>query len=110
MNLLIHGNHVEVTPALRDYVQGKLNRIERHFDQVIDANVQLTVEKLRQRAEITLRMRGNNIHVESVDDDMYAAIDMLVDKLDRQVLRHKDRIKDHSVDALKRQQEIQQSQ
>jgi putative sigma-54 modulation protein len=110
MNLVIHGNHVEVTPALRDYVQGKLTRVERHFDQVIDANVQLTVEKLRQRAEITLRMRGNNIHVESVDDDMYAAIDMLVDKLDRQVLRHKDRIKDHSVLALKRQQEIQQSQ
>jgi len=110
MNLLIHGNHVEVTPALRDYVQGKLSRVERHFDQVIDANVQLTVEKLRQRAEITLRLRGNNIHVESVDDDMYAAIDMLVDKLDRQVLRHKDRIKDHAADALKRQQEIQQSQ
>jgi putative sigma-54 modulation protein len=110
MNLLIHGNHVEVTPALRDYVQGKLTRVERHFDQVIDANVQLTVEKLRQRAEITLRLRGNNIHVESVDDDMYAAIDMLVDKLDRQVLRHKDRIKDHAADALKRQQEIQQSQ
>jgi putative sigma-54 modulation protein len=110
MNLLIHGNHVEVTPALRDYVEGKLNRVERHFDQVIDANVQLTVEKLRQRAEITLHLRGNNIHVESVDDDMYAAIDMLIDKLDRQVLRHKDRIKDHSVAALKRQQEIQQSQ
>ena len=110
MNLLIHGNHVEVTPALRDYVQVKLTRVERHFDQVIEANVQLTVEKLRQRAEITLRLRGNNIHVESVDDDMYAAIDMLVDKLDRQVLRHKDRIKDHSVDALKRQQATQQSQ
>jgi ribosome hibernation promoting factor len=110
MNLLIHGNHVDVTPALRDYVQVKLTRVERHFDQVIDANVQLTVEKLRQRAEITLRLRGNNIHVESVDDDMYAAIDMLVDKLDRQVLRHKDRIKDHSVDTLKRQQEVQQSQ
>ena len=110
MNLVIHGNHVAVTPALRDYVEGKLNRVERHFDQVIDANVQLTVEKLRQRAEITPRMRGNNIHVESVDDDMYAAIDMMIDKLDRQVLRHKDRIKDHSVDALKRQQEIQQSQ
>jgi putative sigma-54 modulation protein len=110
MNLLIHGNHVEVTPALRDYVAGKLNRVERHFDQVIDANVQLTVEKLRQRAEITLRLRGNNIHVESVDDDMYAAIDMLVDKLDRQVLRHKDRLKDHSAETLKRQQEIQQSQ
>jgi putative sigma-54 modulation protein len=110
MNLLIHGNHVEVTPALRDYVQGKLIRVERHFDQVIDANVQLTVEKLRQRAEITLRLRGNNIHVESVDDDMYAAIDILIDKLDRQVLRHKDRIKDHTADALKRQQAIQQSQ
>ena len=110
MNLLIHGNHVEVTPALRDYVAGKLTRVERHFDQVIDANVQLTVEKLRQRAEITLRLRGNNIHVESVDDDMYAAIDMLVDKLDRQVLRHKDRVKDHSAETLKRQQEIQQSQ
>lgn len=110
MNLVIHGNHVAVTPALRDYVEGKLNRVERHFDQVIDANVQLTVEKLHQRAEITLHMRGNNIHVESVDDDMYAAIDMMIDKLDRQVLRHKDRIKNHSVDALKRQQEIQQSQ
>ena len=110
MNLLIHGNHVEVTPALRDYVQVKLTRVERHFDQVIDANVQLTVEKLRQRAEITLHLRGNNIHVESVDDDMYAAIDILVDKLDRQVLRHKDRLKDHSVDALKRQQSAQQSQ
>ena len=114
MNLLIHGNHVEVTPALRDYVAGKLNRVERHFDQVIDASVQLTVEKLRQRAEITLRLRGNNIHVESVDDDMYAAIDMLMDKLDRQVLRHKDRIKGHSAETLKRQQEtpqeIQQSQ
>ena len=110
MNLLIHGNHVEVTPALRDYVQVKLTRVERHFDQVIDANVQLTVEKLRQRAEITLRLRGNNIHVESVDNDMYAAIDMLVDKLDRQVLRHKDRLKDHTVDAIKRQQQVQQSQ
>jgi putative sigma-54 modulation protein len=110
MNLLIHGNHVDVTPALRDYVQVKLTRVERHFDQVIDANVQLTVEKLRQRAEITLRLRGNNIHVESVDNDMYAAIDMLVDKLDRQVLRHKDRLKDHTVDAIKRQQSVQQSQ
>ncbi|HQR56842.1 MAG TPA: ribosome-associated translation inhibitor RaiA [Burkholderiaceae bacterium] len=110
MNLLIHGNHVEVTPALRDYVAGKLNRVERHFDQVIDANVQLTVEKLRQRAEITLRMRGNNIHVESEDGDMYAAIDMLIDKLDRQVLRHKDRVKNHAADALKRQQALQQSQ
>ena len=110
MNLLIHGNHIDVTPALRDYVSGKLARIERHFDQVIDANVQLTVERVGQRAEITLRLRGNNIHVESVEEDMYAAIDTLIDKLDRQVLRHKDRVKDHQSDALKRQQALQQSQ
>jgi putative sigma-54 modulation protein len=110
MNLLIHGNHIEVTPALREYVSGKLERIERHFDQVIDATVQLTVEKVRQRAEITLRLRGNNIHVESVEADMYAAIDTLVDKLDRQVLRHKDRVKGHQSETLKRQQAVQQSQ
>ena len=78
MNLTIHGNHIDVSPALRDHIIGKLSRIERHFDQVIDATVQLTCEKLRQRAEITLRVRGNNIHVESVDIDMYAAIDSLV--------------------------------
>jgi putative sigma-54 modulation protein len=110
MNLQIHGNHIEVTPALRDYVAGKLERVERHFDQVIDATVQLTVEKLHQRAEVTLRLRGNNIHVESVESDMYAAVDTLVDKLDRQVLRHKDRVKGHQTETLKRQQEIQQSQ
>jgi putative sigma-54 modulation protein len=110
MNLQIHGNHIEVTPALRGYVAGKLERIERHFDQVIDATVQLTVEKLHQRAEITLRLRGNNIHVESIEADMYAAVDTLVDKLDRQVLRHKDRVKDHQAETLKRQQEVQQSQ
>jgi len=110
MNLQIHGNHIEVTPALRDYVSGKLSRVERHFDQVIDATVQLTVEKVHQRAEITLRLRGNNIHVESVEQDMYAAVDTLVDKLDRQVLRHKDRVKGHQSETLKRQQETQQSQ
>ena len=110
MNLQIHGNHIEVTPALRDYISGKLARIERHFDQVIDATVQLTVEKVNQRAEITLRLRGNNIHVESVEQDLYAAIDTLVDKLDRQVLRYKDRVKDHPPETLRRQQAIQQSQ
>jgi putative sigma-54 modulation protein len=109
MNLIVHGNHINVTPALRDYVAGKLTRVERHFDQVIDATVQLTVQKMHQRAEITLRMRGNQVHVEAVDEDMYAAIDALVDKLDRQVLRHKDRVKEHPADALKHQQAPQQS-
>ena len=103
MNLTIHGNHIEVSPALREHITGKLARIERHFDQVIDANVQLSVEKVRQRAEITLRVRGNHIHVEAVEDDLYAAIDSLVDKLDRQVIRHKDRVKNHHGDPLKQQ-------
>jgi len=110
MNLIVHGNHINVTPALRDYIAGKLTRVERHFDQVIDATVQLTVQKVHQRAEITLRMRGNQVHVEAVDEDMYAAIDALVDKLDRQVLRHKDRVKEHPTDALKHQQALQRSQ
>lgn len=110
MNLIVHGNHIDVTPALRDYVAAKLTRVERHFDQVIDATVQLTVQKVHQRAEVTLRMRGNHIHVEAVEEDMYAAIDALADKLDRQVLRHKDRVKGHQADALKHQQALQQSQ
>lgn len=105
MNLIIQGHHVEVTPALRGYVQDKMERIRRHFDHVIDADVVLAVEdKLRQRAEITLRVRGGSLHAETTDGDMYAAIDMLMDKLDRQVLRHKDRVKTHTRDPLKHQQ------
>ena len=105
MNLTIQGRHVEVTPAMRDYVHGKLERIRRHFDHVIDADVVLAVEdKLRQRAEITLRVSGGSLHAESTDGDMYAAIDLLMDKLDRQVLRHKDRVKTHTRDPLKHQQ------
>ena len=109
MNLLIHGHHVEVTPALRSYVEGKLQRIKRHFDHLIEADVVLSVEdKLRQRAEITLRVSGNALHAESLDGDMYAAIDVLMDKLDRQVLRHKDRLRDHAHDPLKHQAAQQQ--
>ncbi|MEY2897681.1 MAG: hypothetical protein RL669_1950 [Pseudomonadota bacterium] len=109
MNLIIHGHHLEVTPALRDYVQGKLVRVRRHFDHVIEANVLLSVEKLSQKAEISLKVSGNHIHVESIEPDMYAAIDSLMDKLDRQVLRHKDRLKDRSPhEAIKRQQAAQQ--
>ncbi|MCS6945165.1 MAG: ribosome-associated translation inhibitor RaiA [Sutterellaceae bacterium] len=104
MNLIIHGHHVEVTPALRGYVEGKLARVRRHFDHVIEADVLLSVEdKLRQKAEITMRVRGSALHAEAVDQDMYAAIDCLVDRLDRQVLRHKDRLKDHAREPLKHQ-------
>jgi putative sigma-54 modulation protein len=107
MNVSISGHHVEVTPALRDYVRAKLERIKRHFDQVIDVNVVLTVEKLsekekRQKAEVTLHVSGKDLHAESIAQDLYAAIDTLIDKLDRQVIKHKDKIRDHHHAALKR--------
>jgi putative sigma-54 modulation protein len=109
MNFIIHGHHVEVTPALRGYVEGKMERIRRHFDHLIEADVVLSVEdRLRQRAEITLRVRGNSIHAEATEEDMYAAIDGLMDKLDRQVLRHKDRVRNHVREPLKHQTEQQQ--
>lgn len=106
MNLTISGHHIELTPAIREYVHAKLERIRRHFDHVIDAAVILTVDKLaekdkRQRAEITLRMRGKDVHVESIAQDLYAAIDALVDKLDRQVIKYKSMIQDHQHQAIK---------
>ena len=101
MNLSISGHHLVVTPALREYVTVKLDRMRRHFDQVIDVNVFLSVDKLRQKAEIALHVRGKDIFAESVDDDLYAAIDSLVDKLDRQVLKYKDKRFAHPHEAIK---------
>ena len=97
MNLNVSGHHVEVTPAIRSYVQSKLERIARHFDHVIDAHVILTVDKLIQRAEATLHVRGKDLHCESEQQDLYAAIDLLADKLDRQVLRYKDKLNDKRI-------------
>jgi putative sigma-54 modulation protein len=91
MNLHLTGHHVEITPAIREYVTAKLARISRHFDHVIDVNVIMTVEKLDQKIEASVHLSGKDIHVEAHDGDMYAAIDGLMDKLDRQVLRHKER-------------------
>jgi putative sigma-54 modulation protein len=93
MKLAIHGHHIEVTAPLRQYVEGKLEKVRRHFDQVIEADVQLCVEKLQQKAEITLRVSGTALHAESIEDDLYAAIDVLMDKLDRQIIKHRDRVK-----------------
>jgi putative sigma-54 modulation protein len=92
MNLNVSGHHVEVTPALRGYVQAKMEKVTRHFDHVIDAHVILTVNKLRQKAEVTLHVRGKDLHCQSEEDDLYAAIDLMADKLDRQVLRYKDKL------------------
>ena len=95
MNLNLTGHHVEITPAMRDYVTSKLARITRHFDNVIDVNVVLSVEKLRQKAEANVHVRGKDIFVEADGADMYASIDNLVDKLDRQILKHKEKNIDH---------------
>lgn len=105
MNVQVSGHHVEVTAPIREYVLSKLERVQRHFDQVIDINVILSVEKLRQKAEISVHMRGKDIHVESDDADMYAAIDLMMDKLDRQIIKHKQKAYAHPHDALKRQPE-----
>lgn len=107
MNLTISGHHLEVTPALREFVLTKLDRITRHFDQVVDVNVLLMVENLkeksrRQKAEITLRVKGRDIFVEESHEDLYAAIDQVMDKLDRQVCRHKDRIRDYQAEPARR--------
>lgn len=97
MNLQLTGHHVDITPALRDYVLNKLDRVTRHFDHVIDVNVVLTVDKLQQKVEATVHVRGKDLHAQSIEPDMYAAIDILADKLDRQVLKHKEKITDHRV-------------
>jgi putative sigma-54 modulation protein len=91
MQISITGHHVNLTDALRTYVSEKFSRIERHFDHVIDVHVVLTVEKLEQKAEATVQLNGARIHAEDVQEDLYAAIDGLIDKLDRQVLRHKEK-------------------
>lgn len=103
MNVQVSGHHVEVTDAIRGYVMSKLERVQRHFDQVIEMNVILSVQKLKQKAEISVHMRGKDIHVESDDADMYAAIDLMMDKLDRQIIKHKQKAYAHPHDALKRQ-------
>jgi len=95
MNLQISGHHLEVTPAIREYVSGKLERVTRHFDNVIDVNVILSVEKLKQKAEVTVHLSGKDVFVEAIDEDLYAAVDLLVDKLDRQVQKYKQKLQDH---------------
>ena len=107
MNLTISGHHLEVTPALRGYVTSKLERISRHFDQVVDMKVLLTVDNLkekdlRQKAECNIHVKGRDLFAESAHADLYAAVDELADKLDRQVLRYKNKTQDHHHDSVKR--------
>lgn len=96
MNINITGHHVEVTPALREYAVSKLGRVIRHFDHVTSVHVILSVEKLMQKAEVTLHVKGKDIFADATDNDLYAAIDLLTDKLDRQVLKYKSKHLDHN--------------
>ena len=95
MQMNLTGHHVEITSALRDYVDSKMSRLERHFDNVTGIHVVLTVEKLQHKAEATMQVAGGNLFADAVEEDMYAAIDQLVDKLDRQVKKVKEKRTDH---------------
>ena len=102
MQVSLSGHHVDITDSMRNYVNEKIARLDRHFDQALDIHIVLTVEKLRHKAEATLHVSGGNLHADDVRDDMYAAIDGLIDKLDKQVRRYKDRLRGNHASAAKR--------
>ncbi|MBU2870283.1 ribosome-associated translation inhibitor RaiA [Colwellia sp. E2M01] len=95
MNINLSGHHVEVTNSLREYVDSKFSKLERHFDHINNVHVVLTVEKLDQKAEATVHMNGSEVFASGVNTDMYASIDTLVDKLDRQILKYKGKVAHH---------------
>ena len=92
MQLNISGHHVDITDALRSYVSEKLGKLERHYDNMTNVHVVLSVEKLQNRAEATIHVAGGELFADADCDDMYAAIDALVDKLDRQLIKHKEKV------------------
>ncbi|MDH5228991.1 MAG: ribosome-associated translation inhibitor RaiA [Gammaproteobacteria bacterium] len=95
MQIDLSGHHLEITDSLRDYVNEKIGRLEHHFDRVIDTHVILSVEKQIQKAEATVHVTGNKLFASAENADMYAAIDALTDKLDKQIIKHKQKLKDH---------------
>ena len=95
MQINLTGHHVDITPPMREYVMGKFERLERHFDRVTNVHIILSVEKLRQKAEAELHLNGAQVYADHTEEDMYAAIDGMIDKLDRQLKRHKEKTKNH---------------
>lgn len=95
MQLNITGHHIEITEPLRDFVNGKFAKLEQYFDRINQVNVVLRVEKVQQIAEATIHVNGGELHATSEAEDMYAAIDVLIDKLARQLNKHKDKLKQH---------------
>lgn len=110
MNLTISGHHLELTPPIKAYVKEKMKRLERHCDHLLNGQVTLSVEKDRQKAEATLHGSGANLHAESIHTDLYAAIDLLADKLDQQARKHKDKRRDHHASEVIHHQTPQQAQ
>ncbi len=107
MKIDINGQHLDITPALRDYVNAKFERLQRHFDNLMESRVILAVDKLDHKAEATITASGVTLFADAVSENMYAAIDLLADKLDRQVIKHKEKLTDHRRgDAGNRQAEF----
>ena len=96
MQLNITGRHVDISDALREFVSTKLKKLERHFDHITHAHVILTVDKIHNKAEATLHSSGAELFAEADGENMYTAIDKMVDKLDRQLLKHKDKLQKHT--------------
>lgn len=95
MQLTISGHHLDITDSIRDYVTNKLSRLERHHDRITNTNVILSVDKLIQKAEATVHVSGAEFFADSEHEDLYAAIDSLTDKLDRQLIKHKEKQRGH---------------
>lgn len=105
MNINISGRHLEVTPAIRDYVLNKISRVGKHLDKITESHVILSIEKVNHIAEITLRAHGKDIHCSAVNENLYAAIDLLADKAERQVRKTKEKAQGHSHESTKRQEQ-----
>jgi putative sigma-54 modulation protein len=95
MQINISGRHVEVTDSMREYVTSKLERLTHHHDRITSTNVILSVDKLIQKAEATIHVSGKDVHADATHEDLYAAIDSLADKLDRQLIKHKEKMRSH---------------
>ena len=95
MQINITGHHMDVTSSLRSYIENKIERLQRHFEQITNIHVILTIEKERHKAEATVHVSRGNLFADSLHEDMYAAVDMLIDKLDRQLKKHKEKLNDH---------------
>ncbi|GMR07954.1 MAG: ribosome hibernation promoting factor [Gammaproteobacteria bacterium] len=95
MQINVTGQHVDITEPMKAYVTDKFAKLERHFDHVTNVHVILSVQKQRRIAEATMHVSGGNLFADAEHEDMYAAIDALSDKLDRQIVKHKEKLTNH---------------